>query len=438
MKCKRLTVVLTAICLMMTMLCPTLAAPVATFTVGTVSAAPGETVTVPLSITAVSDISGIAAHLCYDTSVLECVSAQPRGMMLQMDMSDANPAPVNAPGEVWLSGMGINGVAGSGEIMVVTFKVKDTAPSGLSAITFSNSWKPELLGSDANVTELEYTLVTGGVNVTADAGDAPAKTTQPVATTAPTVSNDPVPATQVGEVTTAPTTAAKGAPTLADGQTVPVTEETAVDVRGDVVTHPNGEAVKYQTVAVMLNEVTVAPSGEATLTMSLSAVEGLTAMFVNVSYDTQALEYVGYTVEGFAKDMNMVSAVQSKDGLVTLSGTDPLGVSGSGDIATLTFKAKSGAKSGEYRLAMASDTMLIAGDVELPFKTYTGVITVSGETASVDATYVVVAVVAAIAAAVVVVLIVIARRKKAKAPATKTTEKKEPPQTEGVDVSGEE
>ena len=452
MKCKKWTAVLSAVCLLAMLACPVFAAPLPTFTIGTVDAAPGQTVTVPLSVTQVSGIGAISAYLYYDTAVLECVDAKASGIMLDMDMCDANPAPIGKPGQVAVTGMSLGGVAGSGDILLVTFKVKANAPAGMSAIGFSPDWAPELLTADTSITALEYALKDGGVNVRTG-GAAPTATTTAKsatnATTAPTSQNAPV-QTNADTGSTAATTAAAATtvPTLADGQTVALTEQTVVNVRGEVVTQPNGEAVKYQSVAVILDEVAADPSGTATLTMSLSAVENLTMMIVHVSFDTAAFEYAGFTAEGFAKDMNMVNAVVNKDGIVTLTASDTAGVSGSGAVATLTFNVKSTAKGGEYRFAMKNETVLLSNEIELPFDTYTGVVTVSGEGAAVDPTYVVVGIVVAIAAALVVVFIVIAKRKKAAAPAEKavpaeaavqpeaqpeTTEK-----TDLTDVSGEE
>ena len=441
MRCKMITAVILTVCLMATMVCPTPAAPVATFTVGTVDAAPGDTVTVPLSITQVSGIGAISAYLYYDTAVLECVDAKASGIMLDMDMCDANSAPIGKPGQVAVTGMSLNGVAGSGDILLVTFKVKANAPGGMSTIGFAGDWAPELLTADSSITALEYALQDGGVNVKVSGGEAPATTTAKPVTAAPTAA-DPVTPSQTDDATTAPTTADAVVPTLADGQTVAITEETAVDVRGDVVTNPNGEAVKYKTVAVVLDEVTADPSGTATLTMSMSAVEGLTMMIVDVSFDTEAFEFVSFTAEGFAKDMNMVNAVENKQGIVTLSASDTDGVSGSGAVATLTFNVKSSAKGGEYRFAMKNETVLLADEVELPFNTYTGVVTVSGETAKADPTYVVVGIVVAIAAAVVVALVIVSKRKKAAAPAAFVPQSDEPAQepdkNDFTDISGDE
>ncbi len=441
MKCKKFTAVLLAVCLLAALACPTLAAPIATFAIGTVDAAPGQTVTVPLSITQVSGIGAISAYLYYDTAVLECVDAKASGIMLDMDMCDANPTPIGKPNQVAVTGMSLGGVAGSGDILLVTFKVKANAPAGLSTIGFAPDWAPELLTADTSITALEYTLKDGGVNVKAGGGEAPVATTTSLpaaaATATPTSADAPAQTNATTAATEAPVV-----PTLADGQTVALTEQTAVDVRGEVVTQPNGEAVKYQTVAVMLDEVAADPSGTATLTMSMSAVENLTMMIVDVSFDTEAFEFAGFTTEGFAKEMNMVNAVEAKNGTVTLTASDTEGVSGSGIVATLTFNVKSTAKGGEYRFAMKDETVLIAGEVELPFDTYTGVVTVSGETKAVDPTYVVVGIVVAVAAAIVVVLTVVTKRKKAAAPAETTAQPEAQPETaeksDLTDISGEE
>ncbi len=430
MKCKKLSAVLLAVCLMLLAACPVFAEPVPTFAIDTVPARAGDTVTVTLSLTQVSGISGIAAHVTYDGAVLECLGAKTCGFVNNMDMADANPNPIHATNEVWLSGLSLSGVAGSGAIMEMTFKVKENAPAGLSVIGFSSTWAPELLGNDADAEVLEYTMKQGGVQI---GSDAPAVTTQATAaatTAAPDVS------TAAGEVTTAPTKA-PAVPTLPNGSTVAVTEETAVDIDGNVVTQPNGEAAVFQTVALMLDEVTAAPGEQVTLKLSLSQVSDLTAMIVDVTFDEQAFEYVSYTVEELGKEMNMVQVQDAENGMITVSGTDPEGVSGGGAVIALTLKVKNDTKAGEYRFAVADTSSLLMDKVALPYKGYTGIVTVSGDSVGggISVRGMVIGAVVVVAA-IGVILLVVFRRKKS--PQTPHTAAPTPPQENVNDISGEE
>lgn len=440
---KRAFAVFAAVCLMMVMCLSVAAAPSIQFTVGTVTAKPGETVTVPLSISQVENIGAVAVHLYYDTQVLECLDAEIAGIMTQMDMSAANPTPQNVTGEVWLSGMCLNGVSGGGELMLITFKVKDNAPQGLTTVGFTGGYAPELITAEATPRALEYLMADGGVNVAASSAtpNTAAPENTPVTNDATAAGGNDPQATVAPTDAPAATTAPVAAPTLANGETVKVSDETAVDVDGRVVTDAAGNPAKYPTVAIMLEEITADPGQIVTVAMSMSAVSGMTSMVIDVTYDTKALEFVEGSCVGFVQEfMNQHQVAERKEGIVAISGSDPEGVGGSGDMATLTFRVKGNADGGSYRLSMNKDIELLSNTVKLPVSLYAGEIHVTGQAPSIHSTWIIVVVIVAILAVVCVGLVLLARRKKV----SPVSEAQTPPtqasadRTDVTDVGGEE
>ncbi len=406
---------LTLACLMLWIL-PVSAAPSATITVGTAAAAPGDTVTVTLSVSQVTEIGAVGIYLKYDTAVLECLSAEAVGIMNNMDTNTANTKPANRQGEVWLTGMCLAGISGEGELMTMTFKVKDDAPEGLSTIGFVDDKPNQLILLDTSL--VTATNVTGGVAVTSKAATPDTTTPTTAATTAQAVTTaqgaTPGTTTAQGGVTT-PTT---NAPiTRPGGETVTVSQVTVVGADGTVVTTPQGDPVMMQSTAVMVDKVSAMPGDRVTVDVALTAVSNVTVMGIDVSYDAQALSFVGGEMIGFAAaEMNAANVMGDQEGVIVISGTDPIGVSGEGAVARLTFEVKRSVKAGEYRLELSPAPIFMTKDaMQVPVVTYAGAVQVEADGASGGWVLAVVGAVAA-AGALATVLVILSRRKKAATP----------------------
>ena len=470
---------------------PVAAAPVATASIGTVTAARGETVTVPVSITQVSGIGAIALHIRYDGDVLECVSAEAVGIMDQMDMNTANTEPQNHPNEVWLTGMGLNGMSGSGDLMLITFKVKDNAPAGMSALEFTDPIEQELILGDP-IEALEMATTNGGVMVKDEA--APTTTEPPlqsdvVTTAAPTnpttkttakdqVSSQTTPTannTTAAPNVTTPTGGNNAAPDSGNNAAsdsgnnaasdsgnnaasdsgndaasdsadeTPATEPTTVPTSvvvtredGTEVTDKQGEPVVKDAVGISVGKATAKPGDTVTVNVSISAVSDLTAFGISILYDEEALEYVSGEAQGFLANMNFAD-FEGADGSVTIGGANPKAVSGEGVIATLTFKVLKKATSGEHTLKVDPESMLMADTIDLPFTGFDGAVTVEGGAAVGGSSMLYVVLSVAAAAILAFVIVLLARKKKAVNP---TAAKMEKPKAEKpvlpTDISAED
>ena len=422
--------------------CPVAAVSSATLTVGTVAACPGDTVTVPLSVSQIDGIGAVGIYVTYDTSMLECISAEAVGIMNDMDTNTANTAPVNRQGEVWLTGMCLAGISGSGDLMHMTFKVKESATDGFATIGFVAEKDQQLILVDGSL--MGVTCTAGGVSIATEA-TVTESTAAPTAaaTDASTAATD----TRVpsgNEAVTPPTDAntSTTAVTRANGETVTVTEMTVVDANGTPMTTPQGEPLTMQSVAVMISEVTAVPGEQVTVEVALTAVSELSMFGIDVSYDTEMVTFVSGEMIGFvAENMNTSNVMSEQEGVVVLSGADPTGVSGEGAIARLTFEVKRTAKAGKCRLALSPDPILVAeSSAQIPFVTYAGSITVGGAASSNIGLYVGLGIFAAAGVATAVALVVIQRKKNA-APTTAsaaTVEKAaEPEESESKDIMDE-
>ncbi|MBQ3094178.1 MAG: hypothetical protein IJC52_03305 [Clostridia bacterium] len=427
---------------------PVSAAPVATASIGTVTAARGETVTVPVSITQISGIGAIALHIRYDGSVLECIDAQAVGIMNQLDMTTANTEPQNRPNEVWLTGMGLKGMNGSGELMQIQFKVKDNAPAGLSPLEFTATAEQELI-QGTPIEALEMALTNGGVMVK---DEQAAPTTEPplqtgVVTTAPPATNVTNAPTQV---VPAQTTGNQDAPTNGNEAptNAPATEATTVPTGvvitkedGTEVTDKQGQPVVKDAVGISMDKVVGKPGDTVTVNVSVSNVTGLTALGISVRFDPEALTFVSGERKGFLGEMSYADVTADGD-LISIGATNPQPVSGDGVIATLTFTVTKKATTGVHTLKFDPVPMLMADTIDLPFEVFDGAVTVEGGATagggfSSTTLYVILGVVLAAIAAFVVALF--ARKKKAAKPkAAKPVAPKQPKPVLPTDISEED
>lgn len=385
------------------------AAAGATVTVGEATAHPGETVTVTVSATGFAEIAGIDLHFRYDTTRLECVTGRAVGLAATMAMVDTNTAVSGHPDEVWFTAMTMDSVSGDGDLVELTFRVKEDAPEGVATVSLTKS---DL--SDTNYRTVTATTVDGGITV-AEQGDA---TTAPSANGQTTASAD-TPTQGGAETTTVPMTADTTVPTTAmtkpNGEEISLPDpEPATDINGNAMTDDAGEPLYVQGVAVTVDEAEAKPGETVTVYVAVSSVTDLTAMVLKMEYDPEALEYISGETEGFLKEtMAWAAVMQDEAGAVSIGATHAEGVSGEGLIATLRFKVKATADARDYRLSLRSDSEMQAGDIAVPLYLYSGEVRVMGENRNIVTPIVLVAVLVLIAVGTAA-LAMCATRKKAK------------------------
>lgn len=380
------------------------AAAGAVLTVDSVTAAPGETVTVTVGAKGLVDIVGIDLHIEYDSTRLECVAAEATGLAAKMSMASVNTTVSSAPDQIWLTAMSLNAVNGDGELLAITFRVKETAAEGTAAVTIIEK-KDQL--ADSAFAYVTPTYVNGGVTV---AGEAVAQTSAPSAqTTAVQTQTGEVPTTTASVPDTA-TTAPLTVMTKPDGGELKLPEpEQATDIEGKPMVDTNGEPLYVQGVAVTVSNATAARGETVEVEVAISAATDLTAVVLQIGYDTEALEYVGGETRGVLQTMAW-STVTEAEGIVSIGATDVAGVDGEGVVATLRFRVKDKAATTEHRLSLKTACEMQAGNVQVPLYLYAGEITVSGGES--NRTTVIVAAVLAVLAVAVAVTAIAARKKK--------------------------
>lgn len=392
---KAIVWLLAAVLLMMPL--PVLAAG-ATATVGTATASPGETVTIPVSITGMENIAGMDLHIAYDSTRLECVSAQAAGLAADMDMASVNTKVAGHADEIWLTALSISGVSGSGEILTMTFRVLDTAAEGMAAVTILEK-EDQLATEDLKYVDLA--LVDGGITVTANGS-------KPSGDTATTTASDG--AEEANPTTTAPLTPM----TKPDGEELPIPDrEPAKDIAGNELTDENGEPLYVQGVAITVDHVEADPGDTVAVQVAISPAEDLTAVALQIGYDPDGLEYAGGMTCGGLDSMAW-STVSEDKGIVSIGAMDTVGADVSGVIAVLHFTVRDDASAKDYRLSVKSSSEMQAGDIHVPLYPYSGEIRVMTESRNLTTPLIVVG--ALVAATVAVgILAVLSRKKKHKA-----------------------
>ncbi len=399
------------------------AAPTVTVTVGTVTARPGDTVTVPVTFSAVEELVGIELHIGFDDTVLEYVDGTVEGMALAMDMSTVTKA-ATAPNEVWLSGMTLEEVAGEGLAYTMTFRVKEEAPEGMTPLRFTAHRHMLLAGLE--MTELPLELKDGGVEVRRAESPAPSnapESTAPSGTTAPDTQGMQIVLDEQGQPIT-----------RNDGQTVTLSPpNTVVDLLGGVVTDAAGEAVTLPNVAVMVDQVTGDPNEDVAVSVSLSPIADMSSLEITVTYDPSALTFKGGDGVGFAGEHLRIRETEA--GSVVMQADHTAGMSGDGDIAILRFAINDTARAATYRLGLNPPPRVMVGQALLGVQSFAGEIRVLSDGANAGGTapdlWMIAAAVAAVVLVVAVVLVL--RRRKSAPKARRATAK---PRT--TDVSGDE
>lgn len=139
--------------------------PAQTIRIGTTSGRQGQTISLPVTLTATSSHTAALVRVQYDTAVLENVGVA-AGALLSTGHAVESNAP--AAGRFNIAAYAPSGMpsftAKSGTLFNLTFRIRPTAPAGTSAITFTTVGTPALPSAD-------LVGITGGVvTPTATAG----------------------------------------------------------------------------------------------------------------------------------------------------------------------------------------------------------------------------------------------------------------------------
>ncbi|MCL1819848.1 MAG: cohesin domain-containing protein [Oscillospiraceae bacterium] len=140
-----------------------------TYTVGAdVSAARGETVTVPISVSSNPGFTSVGFVVSYNPNVLEIanVTAEQAAMPLNPQF-----AYTTVPGTQWIHLINTNLVdwSGNGTVVNITFYVKEDAPDGLSRIFLDFTGTPDGTPANSNGDILsDARVISGSVDVSGD------------------------------------------------------------------------------------------------------------------------------------------------------------------------------------------------------------------------------------------------------------------------------
>lgn len=136
-----------------------------TFSVGTVSAKPGETVSVPVTIQNNSGIVALKINIAYDANVLSLQSVTdaalfPGGSLVVGGNVQANPYTV-----LWEDSLSRENYTQNGTFVTLKFVVSETAKSGDTAVTVSYD-----AGStfDTDLNEVSFSTRNGKVQITSE------------------------------------------------------------------------------------------------------------------------------------------------------------------------------------------------------------------------------------------------------------------------------
>ncbi len=149
-------------------------------TLSSATAAPGESVTLDVAMPANPGLVTMAIRVSYDTNVLELTNVTDTGLL---NGTVLNPT-YNSPYTIsWIDGEATENNTKTGTIASFTFKVKDSAPEGVSAVSlqFSDSYS-------TNYQVNQFSAGSGTITVTekSNSSDTFSGTEETNATPAPT------------------------------------------------------------------------------------------------------------------------------------------------------------------------------------------------------------------------------------------------------------
>ena len=354
-----------------------------TVTLETKAARPGDVVTLELDLEPVSNTDGLELNLYFDDAVLEFVSAETTGFLNEsMSMKDAVLV-VGKTNLIRVTGIGAP-ASGGGVIARLTFRVKATAPHGLTAVTIDEA-SSFMMFSQAMA---PVSAVNGGVTV--DPNAAPNETAP--STTAP-----------MNGVTAGTTVM-----TDANGKDVIVPAVTVVDnVNGATVTNVGGEPHYEYQIPIMVDSLSAEPGDEFEVYVSVLSATDVTLAAINVRFNSSALAFVkGEAVDSGEGKLTIVNEAFDADYVKISYFGD--GIDLNGRVARLTFRVKDSAKKGDYRLTLHGTELHKNNEIVLPVEYHSGNVYVTKNGVGVFGnvwTYVIGAAVLALAAVAVVLFV---------------------------------
>ncbi|MBM3334038.1 hypothetical protein FJY63_05195 [Candidatus Sumerlaeota bacterium] len=147
-----------------------------TVRIGTASGKPGQTVSVPVTLSATTSHTAVLARIQYNSAALESPSVTAGALLSSNHVLDSNSP---APGRFNVAAYAPSGMpsfkAKSGTLFSLMFRIKPTAPVGVSPITFTTVGTPALPSSDLVAitgATVSPSAVAGSVTVSPTAADA--------------------------------------------------------------------------------------------------------------------------------------------------------------------------------------------------------------------------------------------------------------------------
>ena len=128
------------------------------FTVGNATGAPGQEVTVKVSITQNPGITSAQVLVAYDAKVLEAKNIN--GLSLEGTKTAVGPIDANPLSMIWCNAL--NDITETGDIATITFKIKDNAVAGDYVLTVTSNQENVF---DTKFNDVPFVTKNGYVNI---------------------------------------------------------------------------------------------------------------------------------------------------------------------------------------------------------------------------------------------------------------------------------
>ena len=358
------------------------AADVVTFSAGSVTGAPGEEVSVPVSIDTNPGLTFAQVKVEYDATVLEVVDIETlafAGGTVECGPTDRNPLMIT-----WYDCL--ENITETGAIANIIFKIKDDAVEGTYDLVVAGS-EGNIIDVDLN--DVPFTNVNGSVIVAA----AECTHTETVvegavdATCTAEGSTGTTKCAECGEVIKEAEVIEKLAHTYGDWVTTkePTATETGLkekecSVCGDKVTEEipviDVPPVDEDAVTFSVGKVTGAPGEEVSVPVSIDTNPGITFASLEIEYDATVLEVVKIETLIFAGKATSSGPATANPLKITWYDGE-VDTTETGAIANVIFKIKDDAAEGTYNFAVVGKQVLNANFANVPFATVNGSVTVA-------------------------------------------------------------
>ena len=329
--------------------------------VSTVTAKKGDTVEVPVTLSANSGVVAVSFTVDYDKNALELLDVKDGALFKDASFTPGGDKAAVPYRLMWENALATENYTNTGDLAVLQFKVLDTAKDGLSEIKLDIEKDNTF---DVDMDNVEFKTVNGGIQL-GDVVTTPAVTSA-VTTVKSTASTTTT--TKATETTTKATeTTTKAAETTTKGSSVTTTAATTTKATTESTTTTTAtkatEASTTTTAAtsaakaadIEISSVTAKAGDEITVPVKLNNNKGIAAISFTINYDQSALTLTEVTDGALFKDASFTPSGDYKTVPFRVMWENALAkdnYTNTGDIAILKFKVAANAKDGAYPITI--------------------------------------------------------------------------------------